>query len=80
MKPSHRSVNIDRTICPYLWGVNAENVCWLGSSDGVVVIRTDKQSYGHTSLLITLLQLLYGKLAFRLNIVAVDAECLGDLG
>jgi hypothetical protein len=48
-------------------------------SSGVVVIRSDKQSYGHTSLLIRLLQLLYGKLALRLNNVAVDAECLGDL-
>lgn len=50
MKPSHRSVNTEGTICLYFWGVNAENVWWLGSSDGVVVVRTDKQSYGHTSL------------------------------
>lgn len=78
MKPSHRSVNTEGTICLYFWGVNAENVWWLGSSDGVVVVRTDKQSYGHTSFLITLLQLLYGKLA--LYNVAVDAEYLRDLG
>jgi hypothetical protein len=59
--------------------VNVANVWWLGTSGGVVVIRTDKYSYGHTCHLIRLLQLLYGKLALRLNNVAVDAECLGDL-
>jgi hypothetical protein len=79
IKPTYRSVNTNRTICPYFWGINTENVRWLAISGGVVVVRTDKQSYGHTSLLITLLQLVYWKLALRLNNVAVDAECLGGL-
>jgi hypothetical protein len=79
MKPTHRSVNTNKTNFVHILRVYVANVWWLGTSGGVLVVRTDKYSYGDTCLLISLLQLLYGKLALRLNNVAVDAECLGDL-